>query len=159
MWLSGWWASQLHCRGGTYVFAGRLQAAYALHGALVTHSASPKSHPLQGKGGRAAAAGRGSRQPSTTAEAAAPAEPRSKSAEMFAHLPQPRGVTLQSCASQRGPPGEGGGWESRLQWRCGVMKGGGPSLLNSGHHEPAVPSTAQLAIRITPRLHIVSASS
>lgn len=60
----------------------------------------------QGKGGRAQAAGRGSRQPSATAEAAAPPASRSKSAEMFAHLPQPRGVTLQSCASQRGPPGE-----------------------------------------------------
>lgn len=78
----------------------------------------------QGKGGRAQAAGRGSRQPSTTAEASAPPATRSKSAEMFAHLPQPRGVTLQSCASQRGPPVPLAAAKLGLRYADGSLRGG-----------------------------------
>ncbi|PRW20512.1 translation initiation factor eIF-2B subunit delta isoform A [Chlorella sorokiniana] len=93
-------------------------------GSNAKEEASKAADGQQGKGGRAQAAGRGSRQPSATVEAAAPPATRSKSAEMFAHLPQPRGVTLQSCASQRGPAVPLAAAKLGLRYADGSLRGG-----------------------------------
>jgi hypothetical protein len=63
--------------------------------------ASARGGRQAGGGGRGAGA-----KAAAAAVADAPPPPPAKSAEMFAHLPQPRGVTLHSVAAARGPPGE-----------------------------------------------------
>jgi hypothetical protein len=90
----------------------------ARQGAPVSRQSSFAKQEAEGKGAAAAAAGgeqqqgKGGRKAGAASEAAAaagagaaPAAARAKSAEMFAHLPQPRHVTLQSVAEQKGPPG------------------------------------------------------
>jgi hypothetical protein len=87
----------------------------ARQGGPVSRQSSFAKQEAEGKGGPAAAAGgeqqqqgKGGRKAGAAVEVAAatvPAAAKAKSAEMFAHLPQPRHVTLQSVAEQKGPPG------------------------------------------------------